>query len=353
MDVRRWTLALISFACLALLAGGCGKPSAPDAQTSPVVDQAGLAGQQAGGGEPIEVRFTYSEKACYLPVVFAVEEGLYEAEGLKIVPKIVTGGIESAEAMISGQADLGTMGDAPTAIVLSRSKDMRLIANQANGERMHRIVVRDDSGIKEPKDLEGKRVAIQLGSSTNGGFLLYCKRHGVDPAKIKFVSLSPKDFPEAMIAKQVDAMAGSEPWPGNVMAKCKESHELANLEGLGSCYPQPILANAKFLSEHPTVAAAIVRATEKAIEAIAADPQHAAEVLAGKSGVPAERELKSMQDYDFVTELDEVTLASLGMTAEFLKEQKKIDTVPDIRALMDRSGLDSVADTTSDKGATQ
>lgn len=333
-------LALLTLA--AMLVGGCGKPVAPTG-TPPAVPMPNAVSAASSSAAPIEVRFTYSEKACYLPVVVAVEKGLYEAEGLRIVPKLVTGGIESAEALVSGQADFGTMGDAPTVIALSRSKDLRLVCCQATGEKMHRIVVRNDSGIKEPTDLEGKRVAVQMGSSTHGAFLLYCAKHSVDPSKINFVSLSPRDFPEAVIAKQVDAIVGSEPWPGNVMAKCKDSHELANLEGLGNNYPLPILASARFLQDHPTVAAAVVRGTRKAVDLIKSNPDEAAAAIAAKSGVPAERELKAAADYVFMADMDDTIITSLGMTAEFLKGQKKIDTIPDIASLVDHSGLDAAA----------
>lgn len=344
------SLLLVALAGLPVLLAGCSRPAAPPAaQPPPLRPSADAAGGTGVAGQalPLTVRLTYSEKACYLPVVVAIEEGFYAAEGLKVESKVVTGGIESAEALISGQADVGTMGDAPTAIVLSRSPNFRLICNQAVGERMHRIVVRNDSGIKTPRDLQGKRVAVQLGSSTHGAFLLYCRKHDVDVSKVNFVSLSPRDFPEAMVARQVDAIAGSEPWPGNVMAKCKDSHELANLKGLGNNYPLPIIADVRFLQAHPTVAAALVRGTRKAIELITADPKRAVGALAAKSGVPAERELKGRADYDFTVDLDEATVSSLQKTAEFLKSQKKIDKVPDVAALVDRSGLEAVGTSTT------
>jgi ABC-type nitrate/sulfonate/bicarbonate transport system substrate-binding protein len=204
---------------------------------------------------------------------------------------------------------------------------------------MHRIVVRNDSGIKQPRDLEGKRVADQMGSSTHGGLLLYCKKNLVDPAKIKFVSLSPRDFPEAMIAEQVDAIVGSEPWPGNVMSKCKDCTEFANLKDLGNSYPLPIIARSSFLTEHPEAARAIVAGTRRAVELIKSDPGRAAQVIANVSGLPVEREQKAMADYDWSVELDEAVLESLKLTAQFLKEQKKIEAVPDLVGLLDRSGF--------------
>lgn len=319
---------LLSAGLVAGLVTGCSRPpaqtSAPPAGAKP---------------EPIEVRFTYSEKACYLPVVVAVEKGFYEEEGLKVVPKIVTGGIESAEALVSGQADLGAMGDAPTVIAMSKAEDIRLVCTQALGTRMHTIVVRNDTGIQEPRDLEGKRLAVQMGSSTHGGLLRYLDANGVDASKIEFVALSPRDFPEAMVAKQVDAIAGSEPWPGNTLATCKESREFANLENLGSNYPLPIIARGKFLDEHPAVAGAVCRATQKAVDLIKSDAKAAAAVLAARSGVPVERELKAAADYDFLADTPGSVIDSLKLIAGFLKEQGKIQAVPDIDKAIDRSGL--------------
>ncbi|MBU0610771.1 MAG: ABC transporter substrate-binding protein [Armatimonadetes bacterium] len=330
--MRAVCLAVLLLASFVLLAGCPG----PKPQPPPV------AGPEHQPPAPVTARFTYSEKACYAPVVVAVEEGYYAAEGLTIEKKVVTGGIESAEAMISGQADFGTMGDAPTVIALSRSKGLKLICGQAVGPRMHRLVVRNDGGIKAPADLAGKKVAVQLGSSTHGAFLQYLQRNDVDEKKIQFVSLSPRDFPEAMISKQVDAIAGSEPWPGNVMAKCKDSHELANLESPDNNYPLPIMARAAFLQEHPEVAAAVVRAALKAVKLLHDSPQKGAEIQAKASGLTPERELKGMADYEWQVELDAKTIASLKQTAEFLHAQKKIPQVPDLDAAIDPRGLEAV-----------
>jgi sulfonate transport system substrate-binding protein len=342
--------AVMAILCMliALSWVGSGCPSKPDSSPASAAGAAASRNTEAkaltgaGPAAATPVRLTYSEKACYAPVIVAVEEGYYKDEGLDIEPLVVTGGIESAEALISGQADLAVMGDAPTCIVMSRAKDARLVACQALGERMHRLVVRDDSGIAEPTDLEGKRIAVQLGSSTHGGLMEYLDANGVDASKVELVSLSPRDFPEAVQAKQVDGIAGSEPWPGNVMAACPETHELANFEGLGNLYPLPITGRGAFLDEHPEVAGAIIRATKKAVDLIASDPHQAAEIQAKASGLTAEREAKAMADYDYVCNLDADVLTSLAATAEFLKGQGKIDTIPDFEAACDAASLEAL-----------
>ncbi|MGC9316429.1 MAG: ABC transporter substrate-binding protein [Armatimonadota bacterium] len=318
-------LLVVTVAVSAVLTGCARREQAPPApvQMPEPVEEA---------RRPVTARFTYSEKTCYAPVIVAVERGLYAEEGLKIEKQVVTGGIESAEAITTGQADLAALGDAPAVICMSRSPKVKLLAPLGDGERMHRIVVRSDAGIDEPADLAGRRLAVQHGSSTHGALLLYLKKHNVDPASVTFVSLSPRDFPEAMSSGQIDAAAGSAPWPQNVLATCDNAELFANLEGLGNTYPVVILVRGEFGSEHPEAARAVVRATQAAADWIDDHPQETAELLSRRSGVEPDREREMLNDYRFGTDLTRSVIDSLEMTAHFLKDQGRIDEVPDIEA---------------------
>lgn len=312
---------LVGLAAVVLLAG-CSRQQPPAEQAPEVAPDV---------AEPVTVRLTYSEKTCYAPVIVAVERGYYADEGLTVEKKVVTGGIESAEAITSGQVDVAALGDAPTVICMARSPKVRLLAPLGDGERMHRIVVRSDAGIDEPADLAGKRLAVQHGSSTHGGLLLYLQEHGVDPGSVDLVSISPRDFPEAMSTGQIDAAAGSAPWPQNVLASCEECELFANMEGLGNTYPLLLLVREEFVDERPEAARAVVRATQKAVGWIEEHPGATAELLSRRSGVEAEREREMLRDYDFGTDLTPSVIDSLEMTARFLKAQGRIDEVPDIR----------------------
>jgi aliphatic sulfonates family ABC transporter substrate-binding protein len=272
-------------------------------------------------------------------VIVGVRRGIYEDAGLDIETQIVTGGIQSAEALISGQADVAALGDAPGIICLSRSPKVKLLSLLGDGERMHRLVVRDAAGITSAKDLGGKRLAVQHGSSTHGGVLLYLKEHGVDPADVNFVSLSPRDFPEAMNAEQIDAAAGSAPWPQNVMESCDDCSILANLEGLGNTYPLLLVAREEFVQDHPDAARELVKATQAAGEWITSHPDEAADVIAAGSGIGPEREREMLEDYRWRTEITAETLDSLRMTADFLRDQGRIDDVPDFDRRLALEGM--------------
>lgn len=56
--------------------------------------------------------------------------------------------------------------------------------------------------------------------------------------KITIVPMDPLNIPEAMKYRQLDAIAGSEPWPLNVEKLCHNRvHELANLQNDKNHFP--------------------------------------------------------------------------------------------------------------------
>jgi len=285
---------------------------------------------QAPTGPPATtVRLSYSNKIHYIPQIIAIRRGFFKAEGILIDPKIGVGGIEAAEAVASGAADMAVMGDVPGIIAVSSETPLVIVASYGGGERMHRIVVSADSAIRNAKDLEGKRLAVQHGSSTHGAFLLYCEKNAVDLATIKMVQLSPRDMPEAMLAGELDAMVGSEPWPTNVLGRCPGSRELAVLSGLGNNYPLVLVVRKDFAERNPNVVVRVLSATKQAIDFMHTNPDEAAEIMSKASGVPQETERKIMDTLEWGLTLDQGTIESLKKTAAFLLSMNKITAEPD------------------------
>ncbi len=282
------------------------------------------------------MRLAYGKKIHYAPQIIALKQGYFDEEGLAVEAKAVQAGIQAAEALASGSADIAVMGDAPGIIAASKVP-VKIVASYGGGENMHRIVAGPKSGIKKPADLKGKRVAIQMGSSTHGGFLAFLAKHGLSTADLELVPLNPRDMPEAMITNQIDAGVGSEPWPTNIEEKVKGSYQVATLSGLGNNYPLVMLVSEPYAEEHPDAVAAALRATQKAVDFMHEHPEEAAALISETTGVPAERERKIMDTLEWGVVLDDATVESLKQTAEFLHSQEKIDEVPDWGRVIDKS----------------
>jgi len=280
----------------------------------------------------VKVRLAYGTKVDYAPQIIALREGYFQEQGLEVEALALQAGRQCAEALTTGNADIAVMGDVPAILAACAALPTKIVASYGN--TVHRMVAAKDSGIKQPKDLEGKRLAVQKGSSTYGGFLLWCKKNGVDINKVKVLDLDPTTMPEAMIARQIDVMVGSEPWPSNVEEKCPGAYTVAELSGLGNTFPLVVMVTAEFAEKQPEAVVGFLRAVSKAVDMLREDPDRAAAIIASVTGVPVEREAKSVRKYGWGMRMDEELRASLEQTAEFLKEQGKIKALPDFAKVL-------------------
>lgn len=277
---------------------------------------------------------TYSNKVDYEPLIIANENGLYAKHGLNVTALVVTGGIQSAEAIMTGAADLGAMGDAPAIQLLAQSPGAKIVARYAYGEGMHRLIAYTD--IVLPTDLEGKKVGMQMGSSSQGAFLQWAGKNGVDVDSLTMVPLSPSDMADAMKTRQVDAVMASEPFPIKVLAKCGSSvHELGNSSGLGNIYPLVLVASENALQNKREAVNAALEAIEEAVGTIHGDYAGMAALCANRTGLTAEQQIQAMSDLTYGLGFNAQDLAGLNLTAHFLLDSGKIASVPDFQGRTD------------------
>ncbi|WP_172683745.1 ABC transporter substrate-binding protein [Desulfosarcina cetonica] len=208
------------------------------------------------------VRLAYGRKIHYAPQILAVELGYFKNAGVKIDFKILLAGSQNAEALITGAVDVAVMGDVPALMAVTSGSPVYIVASYGGGENMHSIVVRSGITLTSAIDWVGKRIAVQHGSSTHGALLLYLHKYGVDPDRVRIIPLRPVDMPDAMSTGQIDAAAGSKPWPGNILRRVPGAYTLATLSGLGNNYPLMMLVNRKMVESRPDVVIAMLRATD-------------------------------------------------------------------------------------------
>jgi aliphatic sulfonates family ABC transporter substrate-binding protein len=292
------------------------------------------AGQAMAGSraELPEVRFAYQDRIADAVSVIAVEKGFFDKQGITVKPMMFTSGPACTEAVVSGSADIATMGDTTAVISVARAP-VTIIASHGGGEHRHRIVVKADSPIRSPGDLMGKRVAVSKGTSTYGGFLAWARAKKLDLSKVQVTDMKPEDMGTALLSGAVDAAVASEPTP-SVMEE-KGGRQLATLGGLGNNYPILLVAGNGFLRTHPESATRFVRAMNRAAEFVRSHPEETAQIMARKTGLSPAATAKAMKLHYYRVQLDKQTRASLREIADFLVQQKILDNAPDLRKTMD------------------
>ena len=273
------------------------------------------------------IRFAYQDRIGSALSIISVKKGFFEEEGLQIKPMRFSSGPACAEALYSGAADFGEMGDTAAIIITTRSDRFAIIASNAAGEHRHRIMVRKDSGILTLNDLRGKKIGVRKGTSTYGGLLFLLERAEIKPQDIEIIDLTPPIMTDALIAGSLDAFAASEPTPS--LAEKKGAQQLTTLGGLGNEYPLLILANIDMLDGQPETVKQFLRAMKQAERYMAENPEQAMQIIASETGLPLAVTQMAMARHQFRLRLDTRITSSLEQTALFLREQNIIPGLPD------------------------
>jgi NitT/TauT family transport system substrate-binding protein len=237
----------------------------------------------ASSAQAVEVNFItdfgFNGRHAYYYV--ALDKGYYKAEGLDVTILRGQGSIDAVKKVASGAAMIG-FADAG-AIVLARSNDdipVKLLAI-IYATPPHAIFALADSGIKAPKDLEGKTIADSAFSAIPLIFKAYAEATGIDEQKVKWISADSAALPGLLATDKVDAI-GQFTVGQPLLAAAVKPRSLTRLAykdaGL-DYYANGIVATEATIKEIPDVLKAFIRATFKGMHDAFANPTEAGEIM--------------------------------------------------------------------------
>ncbi|MBW2333521.1 MAG: ABC transporter substrate-binding protein [Deltaproteobacteria bacterium] len=245
----------------------------------------GIAGYAEGSGKPIRIAYLQSDihhLACWI----SLEKGFFKDAGLDVeVAGIFKAGPEMMSAFGAGALDMGYVGQAPATTAVANGAVAVTVLAQVNTEGSA-IVVRRNSPAKCLLSLVEKIVAIP-GHSTVQDFLL---QHGlakssVNANKVKTIVLKPPEMIGALRTGQIDAFIAWEPYPALAQSMAVGRVLISSSE-IWEAHPCCVLvADNRFLSNHPDEAAAMVRCHIKATDFINEHPGKAAEIAMKYTGM--------------------------------------------------------------------
>jgi NitT/TauT family transport system substrate-binding protein len=223
--------------------------------------------------------FGFNGRHSYFYV--ALDKGYYQAEGLNVTILRGQGSIDAIKKVASGAATIG-FADAG-ALVLARSNDaipVKLLMIMY-ASPPHAIFATADSGIKTPKDLEGRTVADSAFSAIPLVFKAYAKATGIDADKVKWISAESSSLPSLLATGRVDAIGQFTVGQPLLEAavKPKELVRFAYKDAGLDYYGNGLVATEETIKNDPETLKKFVRATIKGMRDAFADPAQAAEIL--------------------------------------------------------------------------
>lgn len=215
-----------------------------------------------------------------------IRQKFFEAEGLKIQLKPVQQSPQALPALVKGDVDIIAGANYVSFLQAHDQGTLKLrVLNEAATltPNMMNVVVMPKSPIRTAKDLEGKKVAVNVPNNIQSLTLdAILKANNLDASKIKYVSVPMPQMGSALQKGQVDAIHVAEPFLSDVQ-KTLGARVVVN--GGGEPVTQtPIsgyVTTQEFTEKNPKTAAAFQRAMLRAQQAAAGDRKKVEEVLPG------------------------------------------------------------------------
>ncbi|TDE39226.1 ABC transporter substrate-binding protein [Actinomadura sp. 6K520] len=190
-------------AVTALLTAACGSP--------------GSAGDGGGAETGVsKLKVTTLSLCNEISVLWAQKKGVFEKNGLQVELVKAGGGAAGLAAVQGKSADLAFTNPFSTMLAMNSGIDLRWVATAygtpKKGETpSNAVLVKEDSPIKNGKDLHGKTVAVnELGGINQIIVQQFVTDAGGDPAKVKFVALPFGELASAVASGKVDASQAPE-----------------------------------------------------------------------------------------------------------------------------------------------
>lgn len=208
--MRRQLAALLS--ATALLAGAaCGSDG-------------GGGGSTPAPGQPDNVTVGVIPILDVAPIYLGKDKGFFSSRDIELTLTPAQGGAAIVPAVLSGQYQFGFSN--VISLLLARSNDVpvKIVSNGNNStgeeEDFAALMVKADSPVQSPKDLEGKTVAANtLKNIVETSVRASVRKAGGDASSVKFTELAFPDQPAALQAGRVDAVFVVEPFQQAVLAQ--------------------------------------------------------------------------------------------------------------------------------------
>ncbi len=255
-------------------------------------------------GEPVRMAYLQGD-IHHLALWVALDKGMFEKEGVDVeVAGIFKAGPEEMTAFVTGDLDMGYVGEAPATTAVANGAARVTALAQVNTEGSA-VVVRRDSPAKGLQDLVGKGIAVP-GHSTVQDLLLRKGLAGASimPKQARIIVLKPPEMINALRTKQIDAFVAWEPYPSKARTM-EVGRVLVSSGQIWDDHPCCVLiADNRFLDSHPDEVKAVLRAHAQATDYINLHPGEAAKIGVKYTGMDEETIKAAMEHVNYTVVLN-------------------------------------------------
>ena len=175
------------------------------------------------------------------------------------------------------------------------------------------MVVRKSANIHNPADFKGKKVATPFGSTSHFRLLGFLAVNKLTQADVTVLDMTPNVMVAAWHRGDIDAGYVWAPAKSKLLEEGGVSYPTyKELDAAGYVIADLIVATKAFSQQYPDAVVGFLKAYGRALAMWKDKPDDAAQIVAKQAGVTADVAKSDMEEYDFVTQQDQLSPAWLG-----------------------------------------
>lgn len=160
----------------------------------------------ANAADQVNVRFSWKLKGEYGPLFLAQEEGLFKKSNLQVRFGEGAGAPAALAALVQGQEDAVVLPGVFALSAIQKGIPVKLIALY-HPKTPVALISWPQKPVNKPQDLVGLTVGQSVGETGTTYLDPFLRLNGVDPAKVKRVTMNAQSRVPAFIAHQIDVVS--------------------------------------------------------------------------------------------------------------------------------------------------
>src|ERR1041385_522105 len=157
--------------------------------------------------DAVSLRLNWYFGGLHVPFYYGKERGFYKEEGIDLTINEGRGSANTVQVVAAGSDTFGLADSSSVIATAAKGADVKSVMSLLNSTGFS-VVSLASAGIKTPKDLEGKKLAVSPGDPLGQLFRALAASNKLDMSKIGFVQVDPAAKVVAVLEKRVDALLG-------------------------------------------------------------------------------------------------------------------------------------------------
>ncbi len=284
--------------------------------------------------DAVSLRLNWYLGGLHVPFYYGKDMGYFKQEGIDLTINEGRGSANTVQVVAAGSDTFGMADSSSLITTAAKGADVKSVMSLLNSTGFA-VVSLASSGIRKPKDLEGKSLAVSPGDPLGQLFRALAAHNKLDINSIRFVQVDPAAKVVAVLEKKVDALLGGADdqfflikYKGVEPSALRYADHGANIVGM------TIVTTGNTIKSKPDLVRRFVKASVRSWEEARKNPQAAVDAaMKAKPDLNRQSTLDQMLvDFELLDSVNSKGKIGIGAKADWdqtltlLRQYRDLDT---------------------------